>query len=270
MIEPEAIMKTNPIALITGASSGIGLELAKLFARESHDVALVARSHDKLKDIAEDLQKTYGVQVKYYAKDLSISSSPEEIFEALQSEGGNIDMLVNNAGFGWRGEFAQMELTNALEMIQVNITALTHLTRLFLPGMIERKRGKILNVASTAAFQPGPLMATYYASKAYVLSFSEALSEELQGTGVTVTALCPGPTATNFGQRAGFKNEILLHGMLSMDSHKVALNGYKGLMKGKPIVISGWKNWLGTQLIRLLPRSFPMKLVKIVQQKRKT
>jgi short-subunit dehydrogenase len=263
-------MKTNPIALITGASSGIGLELAKLFARDSHDLALVARSYDKLKYIAEDLQKTYGVQVKYYTKDLSISSTPEEIFKALQSEGGNIDILVNNAGFGWRGEFAKMDIADALGMIQVNITALSHLTRLFLPGMIERKRGKILNVASTAAFQPGPMMATYYASKAYVLSFSEALSEELQRTGVTVTALCPGPTATGFGLRAGFTNKIFLAGTLSMDSHTVALDGYKGLMKGKSRVISGWKNWLGTQLVRFIPRPFPARLVKIVQQKRGT
>jgi uncharacterized protein len=263
-------MRTNPIALITGASSGIGLELAKLFARESHDLALVARSHDKLKVIAEELEQTYGVQVKYYAKDLSISSSAEEIFEVLQSEGGNIDVLVNNAGFGYRGIFAQMELAVALEMIQVNITTLTHLTRLFLPGMIERNRGKILNVASTAAFQPGPMMATYYASKAYVVSFSEALSEELRGTGVTVTVFCPGPTATNFGQRAGFSNEKILGGMLSMDSRTVALDGYKGLMKGKPLVISGWRNWFGTQLVRFIPRPFPARMIKMVQQKRGT
>jgi len=261
-------LRTNPIALITGASSGIGLELAKLFARESHDLALVARSHDKLISIAEDLQQTYGVQVKCCTKDLSVSSTPEEIFEALQSEGGNIDVLVNNAGFGWRGEFAQMELTDALEMIQVNITALTHLTRLFLPGMIERKRGRILNVASTAAFQPGPMMATYYASKAYVLSFSEALSEELQGTGVTVTAFCPGPTATEFGKRAGFENLKILGGTLSMDSRKVALDGYRGLMKGKPLVVSGWKNWLGTKLVRFIPRPLPARLIKKFQQKR--
>jgi uncharacterized protein len=263
-------MKTNPIALITGASNGIGLELAKIFARESHDLALIARSHDKLKHIAEDLQQTYGVQVRYYTKDLSISSTPDEIFEVLQSEGGNIDVLVNNAGFGWRGEFSKMELTDALEMIQVNITTLTHLTRLFLPGMIERGRGKILNVASTAAFQPGPMMAIYYASKAYVLSFSEALSEELHRTGVTVTAFCPGPTATGFGQRAGFDNEKIFGGMLSMNSHTVALDGYKGLMQGKPLVISGWKNWLGTQLVRFIPRPLPAKLVKKVQQKRGT
>jgi short-subunit dehydrogenase len=261
-------MNTNPIALITGASSGIGLELAKLFARESHDLALVARSHDKLRHIAEDLRQTYGVQVKCYAKDLSVSSTPEEIFDALQSEGGNIDVLVNNAGFGWRGEFAKMNTADALEMIQVNISSLTHLTRLFLPSMIGRKRGKILNVASTAAFQPGPLMTTYYASKAYVLSFSLALSEELQRTGVTVTAFCPGPTATAFGKRAGFENEKILGGVLAMDASSVALDGYKGLMKGKPLVISGWKNWLGTQIVRLLPRTLPGTLIKLVQQKR--
>ena len=263
-------MNTNPIALITGASSGIGLELAKLFARESHDLALVARSYNTLKHIADNLQQTYGVQVKCYAKDLSVSSTPEEIFEALQSEGGNIDILVNNAGFGWRGEFTKMSTADALAMIQVNMTSLTHLTRLFLPGMIERKRGKILNLASTAAFQPGPMMATYYASKAYVLSFSEALSEELQGTGVTVTAFCPGPTATGFGQRAGFTNNKVLGGMLSMDSRTVALDGYKGLMNRKPLVISGWKNWIGTQLVRFIPRPFPAKIVKKVQQKRST
>jgi uncharacterized protein len=263
-------MKTNPIALITGASSGIGLELAKLFARDSHDLALVARNHDALSKIAEELRQKYGVQVKCCTKDLSVSSTPDEIYDALQTEGGNIDVLVNNAGFGWRGEFADMNPADALEMIQVNITSLTHLTRMLLPGMISRKRGKIMNVASTAAFQPGPLMSTYYASKAYVLSFSLALSEELKGTGITVTALCPGPTATEFGKRAGFANEKILGGLLSMDASAVALQGYKGLMKGRPLVITGWKNWLGTQIVRLLPRTLPGRLVKFVQQKRGT
>jgi len=261
-------MRTNPVALITGASGGIGLELAKIFARESHDLALVARSHDKLKLIAEELRKTYGVQVKYYSKDLSITSTPEELYDVLQSEGGNISVLVNNAGFGWRGEFAKMGLAEAIEMLQVNIIALTSLTRLFLPGMIERKRGRILNVASTAAFQPGPMMTTYYASKAYVLNFSLGLSEELQGTGVTVTAFCPGPTATGFGQRAGFANERIMGGLLHKDVLSVAGDGYKGLMKGKPLVVSGRLNWLGTQLIRFLPRTLPGKFVKKVQQKR--
>jgi uncharacterized protein len=261
-------MNTNPIVLITGASNGIGLELAKIFAQEKHDLALVARSYDKLKQIAENLQQTYGVQVNYYVKDLAVSSTPEEIYEILQCEGGNVDILVNNAGFGWRGEFVKMNVADALEMIQVNMTSLTHLTQLFLPGMIERRRGKIMNVASTAAFQPGPLMATYYASKAYVLNFSMALNEELRGTGVTVTAFCPGPTATGFGNRAGFINEKIFGDHFSMKASIVALNGYKGLMKGRPLVISGWRNWLGTQLVRFLPRTIPGKLIKSIQMKR--
>ncbi len=261
-------MNTKPTALITGASGGIGLELAKLFARDGHDLALVARSHDKLKVIADGLEKTYGIQVKYCAKDLAVSSTPDEIFQSIKSEMIEIDVLVNNAGFGWLGEFADMELADALEMIQVNITSLTHLTRLLLPEMLQRKHGKILNVASTAAFQPGPLMAMYYASKAYVLNFSFALSEELQGTGVTVTTLCPGPTSTGFGQRAGFTKEKLLGGVLSMDASVVALKGYRGLMSGKRVIIPGWKNWIGIQIVRFLPRSLLGKLIKIFQQKR--
>jgi short-subunit dehydrogenase len=263
-------MNSKPIALITGASGGIGLELAKLFAQNGYNLALVARSYDKLKTIADELEKTHGVQVKCCAKDLSVSSAPDEIIQSLKSEMIEVDVLVNNAGFGWRGDFVQMDLSDALEMIQVNITALTHLTRLLLPDMLKRKRGKILNISSTASFQSGPLMATYYASKAYVTSFSLALSEELRGTGVTVTALCPGPTATGFGQRAGFGKKEIFNGSLSMDSRTVALDGYKGLMKGKPLVVSGWKNWLGTQLVRFLPRTLPGKLVKTIQQKRGT
>jgi uncharacterized protein len=261
-------MNTNPIVLLTGASNGIGLELAKLFARESHDLALVARNYDALQRVADELRQTYGVQVKCYAKDLSVSTTPEELYDALQCEGGNIDILVNNAGFGWRGEFAAMNSADALEMIQVNITSLMHLTRLFLPGMINRKRGKILNVSSTAAFQPGPLMATYYASKAFVLSFSLALSEELHGTGVSVTACCPGPTRTGFGKRAGFSNKKILGNVFFMEAPMVALEGYKGLMKGKPLVIPGWKNRFGTLIIRLLPRMLPGKYIKRIQQLR--
>jgi len=263
-------MKTNPMALITGASTGIGLELAKLFARDSYDLALVARHRDTLVAVANELRGSYGVQVKHCVKDLSVSTTPEELFESLQSEGGNIDVLVNNAGFGWRGEFAGMEISDALEMVQVNITSLMHLTRLFLPAMIEKKRGRILNVSSTASFQSGPLMAVYYATKAFVTSFSLALSEELKGTGVTVTTLCPGPTATEFGKRAGFANEKILGGVLSMNASTVAMEGYKGLMKGKELVIPGRANWFGAELVRLLPRTLPGKLVKSVQRKRVT
>ena len=261
-------MKDKPTALITGASGGIGLELAKLFARDGYNLVLIARSYDKLKSIADEFEKTNSIQVKYCAKDLAISSTPDEIYELLKSEMMEIDVLVNNAGFGWRGEFSQMDLAEALEMIQVNITALTHLTRLLLPEMVKRKFGRILNVASTAAFQAGPMMAIYYATKAYVLSFSQALSEELRGAGVTVTALCPGPTATGFGKRAGYSTDKMSGGILSRDVRSVALDGYKGLMKGKSLVVSGNLNWFGTQLVRFVPRSLAAKVVKVIQKKR--
>ncbi len=261
-------MNNKPTALITGASSGIGLELAKLFACNGYNLVLVARSYDNLKSLASILEKKYGTLVKCCSKDLAVSSSPEEIIQSLKSDMIEIDILVNNAGVGWRGEFASMELSDGLEMIQVNITALMHLTRLLLPEMLKRKHGRIMNVSSTASFQPGPLMAIYYATKAFVTSFSLALSEELRGSGITVTAFCPGPTATGFGKRAGYANEKILGNHFSMDTTVVALHGYKGLMKGKPLVISGWKNYLGAQIVRLLPRILPGKLIKIVQEKR--
>ena len=263
-------MERKPTALITGASGGIGLELAKLFARDGYNLALVARSHDRLKAIAEELERAHGIQVKYCTKDLAVTSTPDEIFQSIKSEMLDIDVLVNNAGFGWRGEFARMELTEALEMIQVNITALTHLTRLLLPEMVRRGQGRILNVASTAAFQPGPLMATYYASKAYVVSFSMALAEELAGSGVTVTAFCPGPTATGFGARAGFPSGKGFLSAISMDAATVARDGYRGMKKGKRLVVSGTMNWFGTQLVRFLPRVLPGKLVKQYQKNRGT
>ncbi|MBN1398949.1 MAG: SDR family oxidoreductase [Bacteroidetes bacterium] len=261
-------MNNKPTALITGASSGIGLELSKLFAYHGYNLVLVARSYETLKTHASKLENRYGTLVKCCSKDLAVSSSPDEIFQSLKSDMIEIDVLVNNAGFGWRGEFTSMELSDALEMIQVNITALTHLTRLLLPEMLKRRQGRIMNVSSTASFQPGPLMAIYYASKAFVTSFSLALSEELRGSGITVTAFCPGPTATGFGKRAGYTNEKILGNHFSMDAPVVALHGYKGLMKGKPLVISGWKNCLGVQIVRFLPRVLPGKLIKIIQEKR--
>ena len=255
-------------ALITGASSGIGFELAKLFAKDGYNLALVGRNREQLMKIQEEFQKEYNIKVKICPKDLSISDTPELIFQSLRAEMIDIDILVNNAGFGWLGSFAEMDITDALGMLQVNIIALTQLTHLLLPQMIKRNEGKILNVASSAAFQPGPFMATYYASKAYVLSFSLALAEELKGTNITVTALCPGPTATNFGKRAGFNNEKIFGGVLTKDAQTIAMAGYKGLMKGKPLVIPGFLNWLGTQIVRFLPRTLPGKFIKAVQMKR--
>ncbi len=179
-------------ALITGASSGIGYELSKLFAQDSYDLVLIARSENKLQDLAAKLQNEFGSQVKVIVQDLGINFAPKTIFSQLQEENITIDVLVNNAGFATYGLFTETDLQAELEMMQVNMVALTHLTKLFLPGMVQRRQGKILNIASTAAFQPGPLMAVYYATKAYVLSFSEAIANELIGTGVTVTVLCPG------------------------------------------------------------------------------
>lgn len=262
-------MKSSRTVLITGASSGIGKELAKLFAKDGYNLILIARSEDKLKDISEALSKSYNINIRYFIYDLSDISSPPEIFNTIRKENLSVDILVNNAGFGWFGNFVQMQLKDAIEMIQVNITSLTQLTKLFLPDMLEKDYGRILNVASTAAFQPGPLMAIYYATKAYVLSFSQALSEELKGTNISVTAFCPGPVETNFGERAGFSNTKLFGGILSMSAEKTAMIGYKGLFKSKPLVIAGWFNWIGTQIIRFLPRCLPPKMIKCAQQTRR-
>src|SRR6478672_1120040 len=199
----------RPTALITGGSGGIGLETAKVLARKDYDLVLVARNRDALEAAAGQIEGKHTVSVHVFAADLGRREAPEAIFDFLRNENIPIEVLVNNAGFGLGGEFAETELTRELEMIQVNIAALTHLSKLFLPAMIKRRSGRILNVASTAAFQPGPLMAVYYATKAYVLSFSEALAEELRNSGVTVTALCPGPTQTAFADSAQMSNSKL-------------------------------------------------------------
>src|SRR3984957_6865795 len=219
-------------ALITGASGGIGYELAKLLAREHTNLVLIARSGDKLAQVARELHGNFACTVKTIALDLCDSPAPKFLFDQLQREGIAVDILINNAGFGAFGEFAQMPEREILGQVEVNITALTHLTRLFLPQMIARRRGRIMNVASTAAFQPGPLMAVYYATKAYVLSFSEALANELSGSGVTVTCLCPGPTNTDFHKRANATSMNLLK-FGSMDARTVAEDGYRALMAGK-------------------------------------
>ncbi|MEA2565364.1 MAG: uncharacterized protein QOD49_541, partial [Actinomycetota bacterium] len=188
----------NPLALVTGASGGIGEELARILARHGYDLVLVARSADKLAALAERLELDHGIQVRAIAKDLARPDAAAEIHEWLAAEGLTVDVLVNNAGMGLLGKFAEIGIEGDVEMLRLNVEAPTLLTRLLLPSMLERGSGRILNLASTAGFQPGPLMAVYYATKAYVLSFSEALANEVAGTGVTVTALCPGPTETGF------------------------------------------------------------------------
>jgi len=254
---------TASTVLITGASGGIGYELAELFAIDHHNLVLVARNSDKLTQVAGDLQRQFGVSAKAIALDLTNPAAPQSIFDQLQVDGITIDILVNNAGYGVLGPFAEIPVDSSLGQIQLNITALTNLTRLFLGPMLERGSGKILNVASTAGFQPGPLMAVYYATKAYVISFSEALANELDGKGITVTCLCPGPTTTGFADRAGNDRSRLFKQLRPMDAKTVALKGYHGLMSGKTLVIPGLRNWLLTESLRVSPR----KLVTAVSRR---
>jgi short-subunit dehydrogenase len=259
---PVANRKT---ALITGASFGIGIELAHIFAREGYNLVLVARSADKLRQLASELEKAHGTRSLILAADLSEPGAPAYVLDQTTRAGIQVDVLVNNAGFGQYGMFAENDLEECLRQIQLNVTTLTHLTRLYLPAMIERESGRILNVASTAAFQPGPLMAVYYATKAYVLHFSEAIANELQGTGVTVTCLCPGPTATEFQKRANIAG-IRLTKYGSMDARTVAEDGYRALMAGKPTVISGFRNWLLAQSVRFAPRRMAAAVARKLQE----
>ena len=254
-------------ALVTGASGGIGEELARLFASDGHDLVLVARSEDKLKRLAEELGASHNVEARVLASDLSRPDSPREIFDELQASGVEVDALVNNAGFGSWGLFAETDLRQELEMLQVNVVALTHLTKLFLPSMLARRRGYVCNVASTAAFQPGPLMAVYYASKAYVLSLSEALANECEGTGVRVSALCPGPTETGFVAAAGM-SESKLFDRGAMTARDVAVAGYRGLLAGKTIVIPGARNAFVARTVGMMPRRLVTKVVRGIQERR--
>ena len=253
-------------ALITGASGGIGYELALLFARDGYDCILVARSQDKLKELAGRLESEHRAKTVVIGKDLSRPSSVDEIYEEVTASSMQVDVLVNNAGFPVFGPFVETDLRTELEMLQVNVVALTALTKLFLKGMVERRAGRILNLASTAAFLPGPLMAVYYASKAYVLSFSQALSNELHGTGVTVTALSPGPTRTGFQKRGVMEDSRLVQGQIA-DAASVALAGYRGLMAGKTIVIPGFTNKLIPWVVRLSPRGVVTRVVRRMQER---
>jgi short-subunit dehydrogenase len=247
--------------LVTGASSGIGLELARCFAADGCRLVLVARKGQVLEALASELRKAHKIQAQVITTDLAHPESPTRLLTHLQSAGLKVDVLVNNAGFGAQGKFAELPLGRQLEMLQVNITSLTHLTGLLLPGMIERGRGGILNLASTAAFQPGPGMAVYYATKAYVLSFSEALAEELAGTGVTVTAVCPGPTTTNFGTAANMNTAGIVK-KVSMTAETVARQSHRAYRDGKVVVINGFRNAFPAFLVRLLPRAVVRKIAR--------
>lgn len=253
-------------ALITGASSGIGYELARLFAQDGYDLALVARNRPKMEQIAEDFAAKFKVTATVLAEDLSDPSAPERIHADLRRRGVDIDTLVNNAGFGTYGFFAESDLAEELAMVQVNVAALTHLTGLFVRDMVKRGRGRILNVSSMAAFEPGPLMAIYHATKAYVLLFSEAVANEVKGTGVTVTCLCPGPTATDFQARARMQRSRYAARESMMDAAEVARIGYRGLMAGKSVVIPGLRNQVLIWSLRLAPRGLVTNIVRKAQE----
>lgn len=254
-------------ALITGASSGIGYELARVFARQKYNLVLVARSENKLQEIADELRKAFEVQVTVLAKDVSVLSSSTEIYDSLKQQGIAVDVLVNNAGFGDFGFFTETKWEKELEMINLNMTALTALTKLFVGDMVKRKSGRILNVASTASFQPGPLMAVYYATKAYVLSFSEAISNELVGTGVTVTVLCPGPTASGFQNAAAMNDSKLVKGKKLPTSQEVAEYAYKSLMSGKVVAVHGLMNKIMAQSVRFTPRAVIRTIVRAMSER---
>lgn len=254
-------------ALITGASSGIGLELARVFAQHGYDLVITARSESRLQEVASELQSKHKVAVRVLAADLTQPHAPQQIIDELQRDGITIDVLVNNAGFATYGLFSQTDRDMELQLLQVNITALTHLTKLFLPQMQQRRHGKILNVASTAAFQPGPLMAVYYASKAYVLSFSQAIGEELRGSGISVSCLCPGPTTSGFQERAAMQKSKLMSGTM-MDARTVALEGYRGLIRKQPVIIPGAHNRGFVLLAKLLPGRTVLQIVKRAQEQR--
>jgi short-subunit dehydrogenase len=258
-----------PTALVTGASSGIGRELARLAARDRLDVVLVARRRERLEELAGDLTTRYGVTAEIVVADLADPDAAQRVFQAARARSGGVDFLVNNAGTGVHGLFAETPIDRELEMLRVNVLALTELTKYCVTGMVERRRGRILNVASTAAFQPGPLMAVYYATKAYVLSFTEALAEELSGTGVTATALCPGPTRTEFQEKAGFGDVPLLRGPLVWDAASVARVGWEGAKKGKRVVVPGFANRVLALGARLSPRRLSTKIARRLQENRK-
>jgi len=255
-------------ALITGASSGIGLELAKIFARDKYNLVLVARSADKLNELATELRKE-NISVDVIVFDLSLPNAARDLFNAVQQKNISIDFLINNAGFGDFGFFIEADWKKTERMISVNIMTLTHLTRLFLPSMVKNGYGRVLNMSSTAAFQPGPLMSVYYATKAYVLHFSEAIGNELKDTGVKVTALCPGATESGFQAASNMEESRLVKGRKLPTSKEVAEFGYKAMMKGKAVAIPGMFNYLLAQSPRFTPRALVVKVARMIQEKTK-
>lgn len=252
-------------ALITGASSGIGRELARVFAREGHNLLLTARREERLKELKTSLISEFKIGAAIYPCDLSDPEAAQALFNYCIENDIGIETLVNNAGIGDFGPFIESKWSRQAVMIDLNVRTLTHLTHLFLPNLIQQERAHILNVASTAAFQPGPLMSVYYASKHYVLAFGEAIAEELKGTGVSVTTLCPGPTRSEFQETAGMEKSGLFKRFAVATSEEVAEYGYRAMMNGKRIAVHGLLNKLSATSVRLLPSRLVTPVVKRIQ-----
>lgn len=263
---PMTHLPSPQTVLITGASGGIGYELARLFAADGYHLVLVARNETKLAALKQRLEETDSSQVTVLIHDLSQPHVAQSIYDTLTAQQVQVDVLVNNAGFGSYGLFVDSNWEKQHDMLELNVVALTHLTRLFLPNMVKRGQGKILNVASTASFQPGPLMSVYFATKAYVLSFTEAIANELKGTGVTATALCPGPTESGFQAAADLSESNLVKGRALPTSEEVARFGYEALNQGNVVAIHGLKNRLTALLVRFLPRNTVTSMVRSAQE----
>jgi short-subunit dehydrogenase len=257
--------KQRQTALITGASTGIGVDLAECFARDGYDLILTARSESALQAVAERLASTYGVNARAIAQDLGDIGGGAKLAGAIRQQGLNVDVLVNNAGYGHAGAFRDSDIGTQLGMIDLNDRALVELTHIYWPSMLAKGSGGVLNVASTAAFQPGPLMATYYASKAFVLSFTEALWEEARGTGVKVSCLCPGPTVSQFRQRSGTDKKKLSRASESMSAASVAALGYRAFQNNKRVEITGLRNRVLAAAVTFLPRTAVLGIVKNLQ-----
>jgi hypothetical protein len=268
MARKRTISSEASTALVTGATGGIGREFCELLAQDGYDIVICARHADELATLADDLEDRFGISVMVLARDLSLPSAPEEIFTRLQEESIGVDVLVNCAGFGLLRPFVEPGFETELAMMRVNMVALTHLTKLFLHDMVEQGGGRVLNMGSTASFMPGPLMAVYYATKAYVLSFSQAVASELEGTGVTVTALCPGPTDTGFQDRADQRSTWLLRLLEPMEPETVARAGYRGLMRGRRVVVPSFQDRFVAFFHRFVPRSLLADLVRRLHTRR--
>jgi hypothetical protein len=253
-------------ALVTGATAGIGYEFAEILAADGYALALVARDQPRLAERARFLQNKFNVQVKVLARDLARADAAPDVFAQLQREGFPVSVLINNAAFGVFGRFAETDLDKELQMLHVNMDAVVQLTKLFVGPMLQRREGKILNVASTASFQPGPWLSLYSASKAFVYSFSCALALELRGTGVTVTALCPGGTRTEFQQRAGMRSKEGFPGPMS--ARRVAEIGYRAMLRGRPIVVAGWTNKLMIAVSRQCPTMWTARVAEKLNRNR--